>query len=506
MIHGNRRHPRPDNVKFRFLARTVSFAFALSLSAPVGAQGLYAGSKGARVMGRAGAFGAKADDLSAVEYNPAGLTYVEKTDLQLSNRFSYNQTKFQRVPTLEDGEIVSFDGVKNQTPWQGLEPLLGVVSNFGLKDFAFAATAYAPAGTSKLTFSPGSVEADEEGAQRYMMVERESAILIYALSTAYKYRDVFGVGATFQWIHVPRLNYSLIVAPVGFGIGADKVNAQFDMQADVAGSDPFIPNAVVGAWVQPIKQLRLSLSGQVIPAEIKSKSTIHVARATSGAELDLVRDDPNTPTRETEPVENDVELRVPLPLWARAGAQLIQDKFDLELNVTWHGWSRVDTFVLDSLVGGVGLSGSLGGATIPIDVVNIEKNWKNTLTFQLGGDVQVIADKLTLRAGVAYETPTADKASAHVDFATGHHFTGAVGASLFIKKFELAAAFAHRRQVPINITEAEGAVYVEVPGTSCEPPYDSVSCPYPGQPSGTVNGGNHQSFSHFLALDGIYRF
>src|SRR5690606_3696279 len=50
------------------------FSAVLISSQVAEAQGLFAGSKGARVAGRGGAYAAKADDLAAVEYNPAGLT------------------------------------------------------------------------------------------------------------------------------------------------------------------------------------------------------------------------------------------------------------------------------------------------------------------------------------------------------------------------------------------------------------------------------------------------
>ena len=41
--------------------------------------GYYSGTLGARATGRAGAFVAKADDLSAVSFNPAGLANIEGT-------------------------------------------------------------------------------------------------------------------------------------------------------------------------------------------------------------------------------------------------------------------------------------------------------------------------------------------------------------------------------------------------------------------------------------------
>lgn len=217
------------------------------LAASTSAQGLYAGSKGARVAGRGGAFGAKADDLSAMEYNPAGLARMGATTIQLSNRFSYNETTYWRQPTYDGAggsEVAHFDKVENDTPWQFLEPMLAVGTNFGLESWGFAAGAYAPNGVAKLTFPVGAPDAPAEGGQRFMMTSRESQILIYALSAAYKFQDLFGVGATLQWISVPRLKYSLAVTPVPFGTGGENVRSDFDMHSEVQGHDYFTPNAV----------------------------------------------------------------------------------------------------------------------------------------------------------------------------------------------------------------------------------------------------------------------
>src|SRR3954463_4463201 len=86
--------------------------------------GYYSGVKGAVASGRGGAFVARADDVSAVELNPAGLTHIGTTIIQIGNRFSYNQHSYTRNPTLDWGQsgtsppYVQFPEVRNQTPWQ----------------------------------------------------------------------------------------------------------------------------------------------------------------------------------------------------------------------------------------------------------------------------------------------------------------------------------------------------------------------------------------------------
>src|SRR5437763_7716728 len=124
--------------------------------------GYYSGALGARAAGRSGAFAARADDPTAVHYNPAGLAEIGGTVFMVGNRDSYNEYTYTRAPTDDwahlmangDPTRVNFAEVRNSTPGQGLEPLFIVASNLGLRDWGFALGAFAPPGASKFTF-PG---------------------------------------------------------------------------------------------------------------------------------------------------------------------------------------------------------------------------------------------------------------------------------------------------------------------------------------------------------------
>jgi long-subunit fatty acid transport protein len=462
----------------------AAFAFALLLPAAAGAQGYFAGAKGARVAGRAGAFVAKADDLFAVELNPAGLSRMPGWTFQLSNRFSYNSVSYQRDPTTDTGQPgnpeVSFEPALNQRPLQGLDPLLGVA--YGVGDWGFALSAYAPPGIARLSFP-------EDGGQRYMMVERDAEILTYTASVAYAFKELFGVGATAQWVHVPKLQYSLVVD--GFpGAEINPVESQYDMLSTVSGSDPFTMTAVIGGWVKPLDFLEFGLSGQIIPAEIRATSTLGIeplSPSFSDGYVEL--------TRDGYPADN-VTLVLPLPMIARFGARYLGKNFDVELDATYQTWSRVHEFVLysDGLVGT--LYDMVDGEpnevdTIEVGNVVIEKRWQDSFTLQLGGDYRLIEDKLTLRGGFGYESAVAPAAYANVDFATGQHINLAIGGSLFLGQFEIALAYALRHQLPLYVSEADGQVFQEKPGSTAPPP--------------VVNAGSYYATSHFLSLDALLR-
>ena len=100
--------------------------------------------------------------------------------------------------------------------------------------------AHAPAGASRVAFPL-------DGGQRYMMVRREAIILNYSATAAWKHRDQVGVGLSLQWIHVPRLWYSLVIDANQFRGHANPVSSELDMFATTKGSDAFTPRDIGGS-------------------------------------------------------------------------------------------------------------------------------------------------------------------------------------------------------------------------------------------------------------------
>ena len=484
-------------------AAALTLALALAPCAARADGGYYTGALGAAAAGRGGAFTAKADDLTAVAYNPAGLAKIGGTIIQIGNRLSYNASAYTRASTQDWGNpqagvapIVSFAEVRNSQPWQAAEPLLGVASNLGLRDWGFALAAYAPPGISRISFPA-------DGGQNYQMISREAIILNYTASAAWKLRDVFGVGATVQWIHVPRLVYSLMIDGAGMPGGANPVSSPLDIHATTSGSDPFTFNAIVGAWARPVPAFEIAVSGQVVPTDIVTNSTLSVAF------IDQTRG-PLLLARNGSPA-NDVRVTLPLPLLARVGARYRhlagdgRERWDIELNVAYETWSRVQRFSVDTN----GIEASYGPEIVPLSRIDIQKRWRDTVAVSLGGDVAVIPDKLTLRGGAFYETAVADPAYANVDFAGGAQMGGALGGSVRVGRWQLMIAYQLRVQPKVTVTEANGRVYQQVPDSACPAPYtDATFCNpnYPGQPSPTINGGTYTAASHFLLLAAQYRF
>lgn len=478
----------------------LAFSVAAAAASPAHAGGYFSGWKGARAAGRAGAFAVKADDLSAAALNPAGLARIESNTIQVSNRFSYNSHSFTRQPTLDWGDLdngvppyVVFDEVQNDKPWQLLDPLIGVSTKFGLRDWVFALVSYSPAGVARQEFPV-------DGAQRYMMVSRDAQIINHTANAAFRVSDEFAVGASLQWIIVPKLDYSLIID--GDPFDQNPVSSPLDMVASLSGSDTFTPNAILGAWYRPAPFLELGVSGQIIPADIRTQSTLSVEPLGSGFSTDVVLQ------RDFQPA-NDVQLSLPLPLTARLGVRYIQHRaarelFDIELNLVYETLSRVERFTMD----GSGLRARFEGQDVDIGLIEVEKHWRDTFAVLLGGDYAAVPNLLSLRGGLFYETGVAPRAYSNVDFVNGQQLGGTLGGSLLLDQFEVALSYEYRHQPTVHLTEGEGQVYVEAVASNCQPPYDDAPCnePYFGQPAPTVNAGTYRAHSHIASLDVLYRF
>lgn len=471
--------------------------------------GYYTGPLGPRAAGRGGAFVARADDLTATSINPAGLSEIEGTTFQIGNQFAYYGYDYTRAPTLDWGNamngtapLVTFPRASNGTPWQVALPYLGAASRFGLRDWAFAAAIFAPPGISREQFPP-------DGGQRYMMLSREAIILKTDVSAAWRFHDLFGLGLTVEWITVPRLDYALEIYGNTAPGQVSPVSSDFDVDAQTRGSDWLTFNAIVGGWFRPRPWLELGVAGQIIPANIVTKSNITLTPTGASNKLGT------TPleTERDQRDQNDVKITLPLPLMVRAGARYrdlrgTREVFDVELDAEYETWSRVNAFSLDT----DGLTATVNGAFLPIGEVQIAKQWQDVFSVKLGGDVNLVPDRFTLRAGAYYETAVAPAAYANVDFPGAQVFGAALGGSLLLGRLELALTYQLRYQPSFTVAEADGRVYQQAPGSPCVtggPPYTDpnvCNANYLGQPAPTVNGGTYASTSHLVSLALIYRY
>lgn len=465
------------------------------------AGGISVGDQGAVAAGRSGAFVAKADDPSAIEYNPAGLTGLKGWNIYLSNRFAYASERYKRATIwdYDNAEIHPFGEVSNQKPWQLLGPMLALTTDFGLKDWSFAIGAYAPAGIS-------SQEFPRDGGQRYMLTYRDTKILYYNASVAWKLSDVFGVGLSLQWVDLAQLDLRLAVNGDVNPAAVSPISHFFDMEARVQGADHIGVSGILGMWYRPSPSFQMAFSSRFIPTKLEADATLTL--------VPLDEDNNGSvSTQRNGTSANDVVFSMTLPMEFRAGFRYIhlrgqQELFDVELDFRYELWSQMESYRVD----GTGMSASIDGISEPVSVglIVVPKNWKNTFSVRLGGDFNAIENRLKLRAGTFWETAAAPNEYAYVDFLASTRIGASLGASVILGKFEMALSYTYVIEVPVKVHETDGKIYQQVPGSRCKgPDYDDPTfcdANYQGQPSATVNGGTYTNTYHFTSLALSYRF
>ena len=344
------------------------------------------------------------------------------------------------------------------------------------------------------------------------MVDREAIILKTDVSAAWRFHDLFGFGVTVEWITVPRLDYSLMINAAPFQGGAYPVSSPYDILAQTTGSDWLTFNATLGGWFRPRPWLEFGVAGQVIPANIVTKSNLSLSPANPNGPLMA-----GVSTERDQLPATDVKITLPLPLTARAGARYRhlhggREIFDLEADVEYETWSRTQAFTLDTNnLGAVG-GGALMGNPILLGQIQIAKHWNDVFSVKVGGDFNLVPDRWTLRAGAYYETAVAPAAYANVDFPGAQVLGAALGGSLLLRRLEIAVTYQLRYQPSFTVSEADARFYQQTPGNPCSeggPPYTAAQGCNPnlvGQPGPVVNAGTYASTSHLVSLALIYRY
>jgi long-chain fatty acid transport protein len=461
------------------------------------AAGVEMGEQGAQATGRAGAFTVKADDLSAISFNPAGLARLRGTRLYLNDRITISDIEFRRARTLDWSEalagvplMVDFPHVSNERPVFPLGLMAVVSSDFGWKSFTLAAGVFAPPGA-------GGASYPKNGPQKYMLTDWEINLLYYTLAAGWQVTDWFGVGASLQWVDIPRMQLTMVVDGNVTPLAVNPKESMFDFAVRIRGEDHALFNAILGAWLRIAPRWEIAAAAQLLPMSPHIKGHMSV----EPMQMNLAEDDIAL-TKNGVP-DDRVTFRFDLPMKVRGGVRYRYpaqgpELFDVELDVQYERWSVMDRFRLEA-----NLTAELMGNRIDLGQIDITKHWRDTVAVRLGGDVRVIPERLWLRSGVFYETPAVRPAYAYLDFLSFQRVGLSAGATYRWHFLDLSASYTAVLQSILTLREDQARIYQQVPGSPCKPPYtDPQSCDehYLGTPGVPVNAGTYRAYYHLFNL------
>lgn len=234
-----------------------------------------------------------------------------------------------------------------------------------------------------------------------------------------------------------------------------------------------------------------------IPMEAKVAFRYHKPRVMP---VEVAAPPPPAPvTPEEGPPAGDLAAQPPPPapvVAARASSHvrdpLATDVFDIEADLTWANNSALDTidirFPGDASGRGTLPVAGVAGGEIPPNA-DQKRGYKDVFGIRVGGDFNVVPDKLAIRGGGFFETSALEPQYQNIDFAAPSRFGLSLGATYRIRfgegektsALELMLGYSHIFFAEQSRTDPNASGSPALAGTSCNTPTGQAAVnPVPG--------------------------
>jgi long-subunit fatty acid transport protein len=469
----------PRAVRSSLVALVLCAGLAAS-SRPAYAGGFELPDNGAQALGRGAAFVAKADDSTAIYYNPAGLARQRGTRLYAGGNLFLHSFQFQRAGSFPD------DPEDAATPW-GQKPF-PIVSNSGGPFFApFLAASTDFASLDRLTVAIGVFGPPVVGnrtfplgvrgapaASRYDFIQSRSTLIFPTVAAAYRITPWLDLGLSGHLV-LGRFDQTTVSYA---DVGDACKNAEYqpcDSRATLAATATSF-GATIGALLRPVPSVALGLTVRT-PISLEAQGT-------------LTPESPRIADIQLAP--GNVTLSTKLPLMVRLGARYISmdrdfEVWDLEVDGTFEAWS----------------SAQGDGPRIQIPSLGQFKNidtlvvhgYSNTFGVRAGGayNFEAFDGIFTMRAGGYFDSAATGFAYTRLDFDTLAKIAGTLGFGYRHGAFGIDVGYAAAASIPRLVGTGQGDVR-PVNGSKEGKPLDSK-----GELLPAVNEGAYRGFTHILA-------
>jgi long-subunit fatty acid transport protein len=391
------------------------------------ASGFYFGDNGAKAMVQGGAFTAQADDLTAMQHNPAGLTQLSGVSLLADAHVLRHDVTFLRQdPGFDPANPSSLINTVHSNPAPFILPFFA--ASYGLelagRPFTVGLGLFAPPSQGKYEYPNPNYTKDDAGKyvekankyapQRYALISTNILIAYPTLSLAYAIHPRFQVGVSAQ-LTVSQFQQTQTM------YGGDALNdnpmrqiaenPDYDatVSIDLPGQIGF--TGILGVMARPTDWLSFGASIRPpIPFKARGKITVGLPEFFKSAGATITGD--------------TATLTMTMPLEIRAGARaLFWKRLGVNLDFVYQGWNSIDQLLLTP----ENVTLENGGTSTPIAPFGVKKNWQPTWSVRLGASVRVVK-YLSLSLGALYETGAAPSSTYSVDWThpTRFIFTGGV--------------------------------------------------------------------------------
>ncbi len=413
---------------------------ALTLcAAPAWASGFYFGENGIKALSQGGAFVATADDLTAIQHNPAGLSQLQGFHFLLDLSLVQHDVTFQRHDAGATSSIAK--EVKNSA---GLffRPVAGLGYGFSLagRPFTLAAGIYPPGAVGRYTYptpnytNEGTLSQPSypqnpvtDAPQRYGLIKSDTVILYPSLSASFALLPQLSIGVSGHYVF-SHLKFQRSVF-TGFATPR-RIREENPVYDSVVGVDLLgkpTATATVGVLGRPIKQLALGASFRP-PVRVDTHGAMNIELGQFAREGGAsVSENPQ------------VDLSLTLPFELKVGAAFSPiEPLTLSAEFVMQGWSSFDA--IDLVPDNVTLK--VGTLETPLKPVHQVKGFQNAYSARVGAQY-AFAFGLQARAGVLFETTAMPDEYSNVDFFHPTRVFLTAGAGYALGPVELVGVFAY---------------------------------------------------------------
>jgi long-subunit fatty acid transport protein len=496
------------------LLQTLAALALVSLASSARAGGFEIPDNGTEALGRGGAFTAKADDGTALQYNIAGFAQQRGTRLLLNSNLWFNTYSFRRAGTYPDDPSNTF------TPWGGTRfprvsdeggaffaPFVAASTDFGyFERWTFAIGAYGPSSIGNRTF-PASLGFAPNPA-RYDVVENHPLVMFATAAAAVRALPWLDLGLALHYVHadlhVSSTTFSDAVARgTGPGQCANVEYQPCDARATLDTTGGAV-TASFGAMARPLR-------GLAIGANVRGPVTLETTGDVTTLEPRI------TPNAGFQP--SPATFLVRLPTVVRAGVRYgflerIEDgaapegrefeRADVEVNGTYEAWGSAQDDGLRVTIPAIAAQNPPPGVHLTnIDFITPHR-YRDTYSLRVGGayNIPIRDHVLTLRAGMYHDSSASDPQYTRLDFDTLAKTAGTAGVGFTVGAFVFNVAYAEIFGASRTVN---GGGLRPVNGTQGGRSVDASGALYPAVNGGTYSGHTRiVSLGVSVRLDGLF--
>jgi long-subunit fatty acid transport protein len=434
-----------------------------------------------------GAFTAQADDVTAMQYNPAGLARMPGVSLLVdSNVLRHTVTFSRQDPGFDPANPSTLINTVSNRPDPFLLPFFGASYGFPLagRTFTVGLGLFAPPSQGRYDYPQPNYTLNENGTyaerpnrfapQRYALIKNDIVIAYPTLSLAYDITPWLQVGVSAQ---LTLSNFSQTQTMYGGDALGDnpmrqlQENPNYDatVAIDLQGLVGF--TGILGVMVRPTQWLSFGASVRPpVPFKGRGKMTVDLPKffQDAGATVQGANGGSCAAAAQTSQVNCTAELTMTLPLEVRVGARaVIIEGLGVNLDYVYQGWNSVDQLLLSP--DNVSLVAGPNAMPTQIQAIGLRKDWVGTHSVRLGASYRPIK-YLSVNLGANFETGAAPNATYSVDWTHPTRVIVAGGLTGHLGPVELMAGGLFTPTVTTVVTDSQ----VVRGQTSPEPPPGAV--------------------------------